>query len=149
LHGTANPLAVDDRAGTKPLGYAAFQYQYDYRSAYGSSPSNCRVASGNLSFRFETILPQLALRDGASNRLKDRWLPFQELIIEHEAGHHAIYRQLVTELPQALTDIGEVPCTELDDRVRVAVTATVDTIRQASIDYDDSYGAEEYLASSF
>jgi len=148
LHGAANPLAPDRSAGVKPLGHASFQYQYDYRSAYGTSPSNCRVESGDLSFRFETILPQLAMREDTSNRLKDRWLPFQELIIEHEAGHHAIYRQLVTELPQALTDLGEVPCAELDDRVRVAVTATVDAIRQASVDYDDRYGSEEYLASA-
>ncbi|MCB1701399.1 MAG: DUF922 domain-containing protein [Pseudomonadales bacterium] len=148
LHGSANPLAVDRRAGAKPLGHADFRYQYDYRSAYGTGMSSCKVDSGTLVFRFETVLPRLALQEDTSDHLKDHWQPFQELITEHEAGHHAIYRQLVTQLPQVLIDVGEVPCDELSDRVAEAVEYAVSEVRQASVAYDEYYGGEDYLASS-
>lgn len=147
LQGNANPLAVARETDAKPLGRAEFHYQYDYLSAYGSSPSNCKVGSAELAFRFETILPQVAFQEEASGRLQNRWQPLQELIVEHEAGHHAIYRQLVTRLPQVLTDIGEVPCNELQDRVSVAVAAAVGEIKQASADFDAYHSTEAHLAS--
>lgn len=148
LHGAANPLANDLHAGTKQVAQADFHYRYDFNSELGADPSDCRVATGKLAFKFETVLPRLAVRQKTSVQLKDRWRSFQERVIEHEAGHHAIYRQLVTQLPELLTQVGEVPCAELTDTVAMAVAGAVDAVRQASVDYDDYHSTEAYAASS-
>ena len=148
LHGPANPLAVDRNAGTKPLGHASFHYQYNYASEFAASPGNCQVESGAFDFHFETVLPQLAEAGRANEHLQSRWQPFQALITEHEAGHHAIYRRLVTQLPQAVIELGAVPCSELEDRVRVAVESAVGAIRRASIAYDEHHGGDTYAVSS-
>ena len=148
LHGAANPLAVDRNAGVKPLGHASFQYQYNYRSAFAENAAHCRVESGKLQLRFETVLPRLAVKQQTSELLRNRWQPLQELITEHEAGHHAIYRQLVTQLPRVMSGLGAVPCPELDEQVRLAVEEAVATVRQASADYDSHGGGDAYLAST-
>jgi predicted secreted Zn-dependent protease len=148
LHSAANPLAIDHKAGTRPLGKASFEYTYNYRGSYATNATACRVDSGSVEFRFDTVLPQLASAGETGAPLAGRWQSFQALIAEHEAGHHAIYRQLVTQLPQVMTDLGEVPCNELDDRVRVAVSDAVDAVRRASADYDENHGGEAQLASS-
>lgn len=148
LHGAANPLEVDRKVGTKPLGHAGFQYQYNYRSEFAANAASCQVESGAFNFRFETVLPQLAEAGAISAQLERRWQPFQALITEHEAGHHAIYRRLVTQLPQVITDLGAVPCSELDDRVKVAVESAVDAVRRASVAYDEHHGGETYAVSS-
>ena len=148
LHGAANPLDPDGEAGVKPLGRASFQYQYDYHSAFGENASSCRVASGTLTLRFETVLPQLAVSARTSDDMQTRWQPLQELITEHEAGHHAIYRQLVTQLPQVMSGLGAVPCQRLGKEVHMAVEETVAAIRSASADYDEHDGGEHYLAFS-
>ena len=148
LHGAANPLAVDRNAGVKPLGHASFQYQYNYRSAFAENAAHCRVESGTLQLRFETVLPRLAVKQQTSELLRNRWQPLQELITEHEAGHHAIYRQLATQLPRVMSGLGAVPCPELDEQVRLAVEEAVATVRQASADYDAHGGGDAYLAST-
>jgi predicted secreted Zn-dependent protease len=148
LHSAANPLAIDHRAGTRPLGNASFAYNYNYQGAYTANASSCRVESGELEFRFETVLPRLAHAAATTEQLASRWQSLQDHITEHEAGHHAIYRQLVTRLPQVMTDLGAVPCNELDGRVSVAVAEAVDAVRQASEDYDENYGGEAAVASS-
>ncbi|MEE4144441.1 MAG: DUF922 domain-containing protein [Halieaceae bacterium] len=148
LHGAANPLAPDRRSGVKPLGQASFQYRYDYRSAFAESAASCRLESASLTLRFDTVLPRLAATQPTSELLRDRWQPLQELVTEHEAGHHAIYRQLVTQLPEVLSGLGAVPCTELDEQVRLAVADTVAAIRRASAEYDEHGDGEAYLASS-
>jgi predicted secreted Zn-dependent protease len=148
LHSAANPLARDRSAGVKPLGHASFQYRYDYRSAFAESSSSCRIESATLNLRFETVLPRLAGPAKVSERLGERWLPLQELITEHEAGHHAIYRRLVTQLPQVMSGLGAVPCHQLDEQVRLAVEDAVAAVRRASADYDEHNGDEAYLATS-
>jgi len=147
LQGATNPLAVDHRAGIRPLGNASFEYRYDYQGGYADNASSCRVESGKLEFRFATVLPQLAGPVDPGTDLQQRWQLLQTHITEHEAGHHAIYRQLVTQLPQAMTDLGAVPCSELDERVRVAVNTAVDSIRHASAEYDDHHSGEAYAAA--
>lgn len=148
LHSTANPLAPDGDSGARALGHASFQYRYAYQSAYGASPSTCRVDSGELVFRFETVLPQLVAGQGGGAAIRDRWQNFQQLVSEHEAGHQAIYEDLASQLPRVLANIGEVPCGELAERVRVAVAEAVSETRQASAAYDRARGGEDYLASS-
>jgi len=148
LHGAANPLAIDHGQGTRPLGRASFEYNYNYQGGYAANASSCRVESADLEFRFATVLPQRVLAGEQAPTLQGRWQSLQERITEHEAGHHAIYRQLVTRLPQVMADLGQVPCSELDDRVRVAINDAVDAVRQASADYDRSHGDETYVASS-
>ncbi len=54
----------------------------------------------------------------------------------------------MTQLLQAMTELGAVPCSELDERVRVAVNTAVDNIRQASAEYDDHYSGEAYAAAT-
>jgi predicted secreted Zn-dependent protease len=147
LQGAANPLSFDHEAGAKPVGQADFHYQYSFHSRLGDSPSSCRVAGGELAFRFETVLPQLGPQGRSSEQLNSRWLSFRQQVTDHEAAHHAIYRQLVTQLPQLLAGIGDVPCDKLSGTVEVAVTAAVDDVRQASIDYDEYYGGEDHVAS--
>jgi len=147
LQGAANPLASDHRAGIRPLGNTSFEYGYDYQGGYADNASSCRVESGKLEFRFATVLPQLARLVAAGADIQQRWLSLQAHITEHEAGHHAIYRQLVTQLPQAMTGLGAVPCSELDERVRVAVNTAVDSIRQASAEYDNHYSGDAYAAA--
>lgn len=146
LHGAANPLEPDREAGVKPLGLASFRYEYDYVSAFGENTSSCRVDSGTLKLHFETVLPQLAAGQRASDELQSRWQPLQEHITEHEAGHHAIYRQLVTQVPQVMSGLGAVPCQQLDQAVHMAVEETVAAIRRASANYDEHHGGENYLA---
>ena len=148
LNGVANPLAVDQHAGTRPLGHATFTYRYDYQSAYGSNAANCRVDTGNLELNFDTVLPELANTGGIDKQLESRWLSFQDYIAEHEAGHHSIYRELVTLIPQAMQEIGEVPCSELANQVSTAVNEVVAAVRQASAEYDANYASETQLASS-
>jgi predicted secreted Zn-dependent protease len=106
------------------------------------------VLSGEIQLKFETVLPQLADFEGKSDRLRRQWLQFQAVIIDHEAGHHKIYRQLVRQLPQALESVGRVPCSELDDTIKVAVSRVVDTMRQASAEYDEETGPGKYMVSS-
>ncbi len=93
------------------------------------------------------MLPELAGPVEPGPEVQQRWQSLQTHITEHEAGHHAIYRQLVTQLPQAMTELGAVPCSELDERVRVAVNIAVDSIRQASAEYDDHHSGEAYAAA--
>ncbi len=147
LQGAANPLAVDHRAGIRPLGNASFEYRYDYQGGYAENAASCRVESGKLEFRFATVLPELAGPVAPGAAMQQRWLSLQAHITEHEAGHHEIYRQLVTRLPQAMGDLGAVPCSELDERVRVAVDTAVEIIRRASAEYDDQDSGEAYAAS--
>jgi predicted secreted Zn-dependent protease len=148
LTGSANPLPVDRDAGIKPLGHASFRYEYDYQSEYAGNSSSCRVRTGNFDFRFETVLPRLAVRDSARSELGARWSALEDLVTEHEAGHHAIYRQLVNRLPTALQEIGVAPCSELDHRVSQAVAHAVDDIRRASADYDEYHSDESYAITS-
>ena len=147
LQGAANPLSVEHRAGIRPLGNASFEYRYDYQGGYADNAASCRVESGKLEFRFATVLPELAAPVQPGAEVQQRWLSLQAHISEHEAGHHEIYRQLVTQLPQAMTELGAVPCSELDERVRVAVDTAVDGIRQASAEYDDHHSGETYAAA--
>ncbi len=148
LTGAANPLPVDRNAGTKPLGHASFKYEYDYQGEYAGNSSSCRVHSGNFDFRFETVLPRLAVNESVHRELDARWSTLEDRVTEHEAGHHAIYRQLVTRLPEALQEIGVTPCSELDQRVSEAVTRAVDDIRRASADYDEYHSDESYAITS-
>jgi len=148
LTGSANPLPVDHNAGIKPLGHASFRYDYDYQSEYAGNSSSCRVSTGNFDFRFETVLPRLAVKDSARSELGARWSALEDRVTEHEAGHHAIYRQLVTRLPKALKEIGVAPCSELDHRVSQAVAHAVDDIRRASADYDKYHSDESYAITS-
>jgi predicted secreted Zn-dependent protease len=148
LTGPANPLTVDRDTGTKPLGHASFKYQYDYQSEYAGGSSDCRVESANFEFRFETVLPRLAANGALREELESHWSSLQDLITEHEAGHHAIYRQLVTQLPQALEEIGTISCAELSQRVDLAVAQAVENVKQASADYDAFHGAETFAVTS-
>jgi predicted secreted Zn-dependent protease len=148
LTGAANPLALDPVVGAKPLGHASFDYSYQYESEYAEGGASCRVASGSLSFRFETLLPQLAEADSVKPELHSRWLSLQQAITEHEAGHQALYRELVTRLPRVMLDVGTAPCDELAERVRVAVSSAVGAVQQANDDYDASHGGETYAVSS-
>ena len=106
------------------------------------------MRTGNFDFRFETVLPRLAVRDSARSELGARWSALEDLVTEHEAGHHAIYRQLVNRLPTALQEIGVAPCSELDHRVSQAVAHAVDDIRRASADYDEYHSDESYAITS-
>lgn len=148
LNGSANPLAVVAEAGKKPVAHASVNYHYTYRPGYGADMRSCRVASGDIKLSFETVLPQLQNLDGASSDLRTRWIPFQEDVVAHEAGHHEINRRLVRELPQVMAAVGEVPCDELDDRVKLAVSRLEDDIRQANSNYDFAYGDDEYTVSA-
>tara|TARA_R110001599_G_scaffold353866_1_gene600958 strand:+ start:79042 stop:80013 length:972 start_codon:yes stop_codon:yes gene_type:complete len=148
LTGSANPLPVDRDAGIRPLGHASFKYEYNYQSEYASDSSSCRVHNGNFDFRFETVLPRLAANESLRSDLDARWSNLQERIREHEVGHHVIYRQLVTRLPDALRSVGVAPCAELDQRVSQAVTQAVNDIQRASADYDRYHGEESYAITS-
>ena len=106
------------------------------------------MRTGNFDFRFETVLPRLAVKDSARSELGARWSALEDRVTEHEAGHHAIYRQLVTRLPEALKEIGTAPCSELDHRVSQAVANAVDHIRRASADYDEYHSEESYAITS-
>lgn len=148
LAGDANPLPVQAAAGRKPVGHANFSYRYDYDSEYGANLASCRVASATLRLRFETVLPRLENPGGKPGYLLNRWLPFQQEVIAHEAGHHAIYRLMATKLPRALTALGEVPCHELEQRVGQAVGRIEQEMHRASSAYDFAHGAADYLLGS-
>jgi len=148
LTGAANPLPVDQKAGIKPLGHASFKYKYDYQSEYAGDSSSCRVRDASFSFEFETVLPRLAADDSLSSELLSRWAKLQAQVSEHEAGHHAIYRQLVARLPEALRNVGVAPCAELEHRTRQAVTRAVEDIRRASADYDEFHAEHSYAITS-
>lgn len=148
LRGAANPLAGRYGDGTV-LGHADFHYRYEYQPTYGSRASACRIASAELEFGFETVLPRLRTNAGTEAQLARHWPGFQAAITEHEAGHHAIYRQLVTGIPDILQSLGEVPCEELAQTVQLAVAGLVEQVRQRSRDYDAAHGSGDYLAASF
>lgn len=148
LIGTDNPLPIDREAGIKPLGHASFQYEYHYQSEYAGNSSSCRVRQVNFDFRFETVLPRLAASTRVRSELESRWSNLQDRVSEHEAGHHAIYRQLVTRLPEALRNVGVTPCSELEQQVSQAITEAVDDIRRASADYDQYHAEESYAITS-
>jgi predicted secreted Zn-dependent protease len=148
LRGNANPLAVVAEAGRKPFGEAKLSYSYSYQSGYANNAAACRVSSAELEFNFETVLPQLKNLDEKPDHLRNQWLKFQSVVIDHEADHQKIYRRLVKQLPQALASIDNVPCHELDERVSVAVSKTVSAMRQASSDYD-SMGSQDAYTNPF
>jgi len=148
LRSDANPLSIDPAAGERPFGDASVAYSYTYQPEYDGDLRNCRVRCGEIHFKFETVLPQLADFEGKSDRLRRQWLQFQAVIIEHEAGHHKIYLQLVKQIPEALDGVGVVPCSELDDRIKVAVSRVVNTMRQASAEYDEETGPGKTMNSS-
>ena len=145
LDGDANPLPGQAAAGRKPVGQANFSYRYDYSPEYGANLARCRIASATLRFRFETVLPRLRGLGHKPGHLRKAWLPFQREVIEHEAGHHAIYRLMAKRLPRALTAVGEVPCDELDQRVGQAVGRIEREMHQASSDYDFAHRGADYL----
>jgi len=145
LRGDANPLSVDPEVGKKPFGDASVSYSYRYQPGYAADLTNCRVISGEIQFKFETNLPQLVDLEGKSDRFRKQWLHFQAVIVDHESGHHKIYRRLVKQLPLALKSVGKVPCSELDDRIKVAVSRVVNTMRQASADYDMETGPDKHM----
>ncbi len=148
LAGDANPLPVQPAAGRKPVGHANFSYRYDYSAEYGGNLARCRIASATLRFHFETVLPRLRGLSRKPGYLRKQWLPFQREVIEHEAGHHAIYRLMAKRLPRALTAVGEVPCNELDQRVGQAVGLIEREMHQASSDYDFAHRGTDYLLGS-
>ena len=148
LAGEANPLPVQAAAGRKPVGHANFSYRYDYSAEYGSNLARCRIASASLSFHFETVLPRLRGLGHKPGHLRSRWLPFQREVIEHEAGHHAIYRLMAARLPVALTALGEVPCDELDQRVGKMVGRIERDMHQASSAYDSTHRSADHLLGS-
>jgi predicted secreted Zn-dependent protease len=136
LGGNANPLPVASEVGRKPFGEANLAYNYSYQPGYADNGSNCRVMSAEIQFRFETVLPQLKNLEQKPDRLRTQWLEFQSVVIGHEADHQKIYRRLVTQLPEALASIDNVPCGQLDQRVSLAVSQAVESMNRASMDYD-------------
>ena len=148
LNGAGNPLNALYRNQGTALGHAGVEYRYRYQPAFGSSPSSCRIASADIELRFTTVLPELA--DGTvSDLLARQWPRFQETIAEHEAGHHAIYRDLLSQIPAALQQLEEASCAELDQRISLTINAVVDAVRQRSRDYDQGYDSGRYVAAAF
>lgn len=148
LEGSVNPLAPVSGAGRKPVGHANFSYHYRYQPEYGTDMRQCRVSAAELRFNFETVLPRLANLTDKPMELQSRWIPFREDVIAHEAGHHAINRRMVQALPDTLAAVGEVPCEELDHRIRLAVSRLEEDIRRANRDYDAARGGDEYTLSA-
>ena len=148
LDGPANPLPVRGQAGRKPFAHSDLSYHYSYQPGYGASASQCRVESANISFEFATTLPGLNNLEEKPDRIRTQWLAFQGVLIDHEASHQKIYRQLVDDIPRALDGLGSVPCNELDNRVRVAVNTAVNSAKKASADIDLHEG-DNYAASAF
>lgn len=147
LHGNSNPLVMDHKTGRKPTGYTRVGFKYLYQGAYEPNGSSCNVASGNFEFSFETVLPYLAMTDETDEALKVRWKHFHTEIVEHEARHIALYRQLLTQLPETLLEISGVPCSELRSRVRMAIENAVDVVKESNHDYDRNEERNVYIAS--
>ena len=78
------------------------------------------------------------------DRLRRQWKEFQAVVVDHEVGHLEIYRRILDELPQAMSEIGAVPCDELDSRIAAAADRVVDSIQLASSDYDAHVGAGKF-----
>jgi predicted secreted Zn-dependent protease len=150
LHSAANPLNKNGgkHGGKNAVGYANMEVRYHYQAEYVEGGSDCRVASGELDFEFETTLPKLASSTERSEHFDQRWQIFHNDIVEHEAGHIALYRQLVTQLPEVMRRVPSVPCSELAEHVRSAVARSVDAITQANEEYDRSIGGGMDLADS-
>lgn len=147
LSSADNPLTALYPTGTTALGHARVDYHYRYQPAFGSSASLCRIASADIELHFTTTLPRLA--DGPVPELLARqWPRFEAAIAGHEAGHHAIYRDLETRIPQVLENFGEAPCSELDQRLQVAINDVVQTVRRRSREYDELHSGGSYLASA-
>lgn len=150
LHSAANPLirSGGKQSGRNAVGYANMEVRYHYQAEYVEDGSDCRVASGELDFEFETTLPKLAGATEDAEHLDQRWQIFHSDIVEHEAGHIALYRQLVTQLPEVMRSVPSVPCGSLAEHVRSAVARSVDAITQANEEYDLSVGGGMDLADS-
>ena len=144
LRGDANPLSVLPGVGRKPLGEASFVYSYSYQPDQAASASHCQVKSGEIDVQFETVLPRLEDVDHKPDRLRRQWKKFRSVVVDHEVGHLEIYRRILDELPQAMSQIGAVPCDQLDSRIVAAVERVVDSIQLASADYDADVGAEKF-----
>jgi len=100
--------------------------------------ANCRVRSADINFEFETVLPKLKDLEEKTNRFQNQWKEFQSHIIDHEAGHIAIYRRLVKQIPQAMRRIRNVRCEALDQTVQASVDSIVKKVKQANSRYDNS-----------
>lgn len=148
LTGPANPNPVDHFTGRKPLGLAIFRYTYSYQSEFVQGGTLCRVQQAQFDLRFETVLPTLAVDEKTRRSLNTRWTDLAQNITEHEAGHHEINRQLVTQLPAALRSIGPMACHGLDRRVKQAVTDAVAKVERANRDYDRHHSEETYAITS-
>lgn len=142
LSSDANPLRLVAAVGRKPLGEANLTYNYSYQPGYATNSGNCQVASAEIKFNFETILPRLANLEEKPDHLRNQWLEFQSIIIGHEADHQKIYRRLVKQLPEALASVNDVPCNKLDAQVNLAVSRAVNNMKQASAAYDALGGHE-------
>lgn len=144
LRGDANPLSVLPGVGRKPLGQASFVYSYSYQPDQAAGAFHCQVKSGEIDVQFETVLPRLEDLDDKPDRLRRQWKEFQAVVVDHEVGHLEIYRRILDELPQAMSEIGAVPCDELDSRIAAAADRVVDSIQLASSDYDAHVGAGKF-----
>lgn len=147
LRGDANPLSALPGVGRKPLGEASFVYRYNYQSGYAANASHCLVKSGEIEIQFETVLPRLENLEHKPDRLQRQWINFQSVVVDHEVGHLKIYRRLLDELPQAMSDVGAVPCDQLDSKIVAAIDRVVDSIQLASSHYDAHAGAEKFIPS--
>lgn len=148
LTGPANPNPIDRATGRKPLGLAIFRYSYSYQSEHVQSGALCRIAQAKFDLHFETVLPTLVVDEHTRLSLNTRWTDLAQNITEHEAGHHEINRQLVTQLPAALRGIGPTSCHGLDQLVKHAVSDAVAKVERANRDYDRRHSTETYAITS-
>lgn len=147
LHGAANPLTKIPETGRKPVGNASMELRYTFQPEYVPGSSHCRVASGNIEFMFETTLPRMVVTDETSDSLKRRWQLLEKEVTEHEVEHIAIYRRLISQLPEVMTSEASATCSELSQRVSSAIEESVDAIKSINIAFDEHSFRKVYTAS--
>lgn len=142
----ANLLTYDGLYGGTQVGESRLNYSFRYASVYDSDLGTCVVGSASMHFHFTTILPRLA--EPVPQHLLQQWETFQAIVFDHEAEHQRIYRRAIRDFPEALDRVGPVPCTQLDNRVRAALSAAEERIETAGKDFDELSSPELYLAAS-
>jgi hypothetical protein len=131
-----NPHGIRTDSDSGVYGQSNWSYAYNYRYEADADNVMCRVVSGEIELRFETAMPQVANLEDKSEQLQGVWSPYHAGLTAHEAGHQRIFRRMAQALPEALTRVGEVACSDLSNRLESVANRVSMRIQQLSEDYD-------------
>jgi predicted secreted Zn-dependent protease len=141
--GSANPLDYRDYFGRKPDGMTRWRVNYSW--SWRNDGVSCYVTALSFKIELTTTLPVLKDLSQKSEHIVDKWIAYRQGLLEHEVGHTLLAREHLLEIPDTLlgqTGVSEADCAMLTDNVNFAFSERMESLSEASADYDEetNYG---------